>query len=50
MGVVAPVTGVLSAGVPVVVGIAMEGLPTTPVGFGLLLGLVAVVARLARPG
>ena len=50
MGVVAPVTGVLSAGVPVVVGIALQGLPTTPVGVGLLLGLVAVVLVSRVPG
>ena len=50
MGVVAPVTGVLSTGVPVIVGIGMQGLPTTPVGVGLLLGLAAVVLVSRVPG
>ena len=43
MGIVAPVTGVLAAAIPVAVGIALAGLPGPfrVVGFGL--GIVAVV-------
>lgn len=43
MGIVAPVTGVLAAAIPVAVGIALAGLPgpLRIVGFGL--GIVAVV-------
>ncbi len=43
MGVVAPVTGVLAAAIPVAVGIALAGIPgpLRVVGFGL--GIVAVV-------
>jgi uncharacterized membrane protein len=42
MGVVAPVTGVLAAVIPVVFGIAVEGLPTTMVIVGIGLAIVAV--------
>ena len=43
MGIVAPVTGVLAAAIPVVVGIALAGLPgpLRIIGFGL--GIVAVI-------
>lgn len=43
MGVVAPVTGVLAAGVPVVAGIVLEGLPGPTVLLGIVLAIVAVV-------
>jgi drug/metabolite transporter (DMT)-like permease len=43
MGVVAPVTGVIAASLPVVVGIAADGLPGTPVLVGIVAALVAVV-------
>jgi drug/metabolite transporter (DMT)-like permease len=43
MGVVAPVTGVIAATLPVVAGIAMAGLPAASVLAGILLALVAVV-------
>ena len=43
MGVVAPVTGVLAAVIPVVAGIVLEGWPTTLVLLGIGLAVVAVV-------
>jgi drug/metabolite transporter (DMT)-like permease len=43
MGVVAPVTGVIAASLPVFVGIAADGLPATPVLVGIVAALVAVV-------
>jgi uncharacterized membrane protein len=43
MGVVAPVTGVLAASLPVVVGIARLGLPAPAVSVGIGLALVAVI-------
>jgi drug/metabolite transporter (DMT)-like permease len=43
MGVVAPVTGVLAAVIPVVVGIAIEGLPPGIVMIGIVCAIVAVV-------
>lgn len=43
MGVVAPVTGVIAATLPVVAGIAMAGLPAASVLAGIVLALVAVV-------
>lgn len=43
MSVVAPVTGVLAAGLPVVVGIVLEGVPQAGVVAGIGLALVAVV-------
>lgn len=46
MGIVAPITGVLTAAIPVVVGIAAEGFPT-PVrlaGFGLALLAILLVS------
>lgn len=47
MSVVAPVSGVLAAAIPIPVSIAMEGLPTLPLVVGLVLGLVGIwlVAR-----
>ncbi|MBA2719851.1 MAG: EamA family transporter [Chloroflexi bacterium] len=43
MGVVAPVTGLIAASLPVVVGIVAEGLPPVPVVVGIGAALVAVV-------
>jgi uncharacterized membrane protein len=43
MGVVAPVTGVLAASIPVVFGVVLEGLPTPLVVVGIGLAIVAVV-------
>jgi drug/metabolite transporter (DMT)-like permease len=43
MGIVAPVTGVLAALIPVAAGIVLEGLPATMVLVGIGLALVAVV-------
>jgi drug/metabolite transporter (DMT)-like permease len=50
MAVVAPTTGVLAAVVPVVVGFALEGLPSTEVVVGIGLALVAVVLVTRAPG
>lgn len=52
MGVVAPVTGVLAATVPVVVGIVLEGLPGSGqvVGIGLAIVAVVLVSRAADAG
>ena len=51
MGVVAPVTGLIAASLPVAVGIVAEGWPATPVLVGILAALVAVVlvSRSADP-
>lgn len=51
MGVVAPVTGVLAAALPVAVGIVEDGLPraTVIVGIGLAFVAVALVSRVAGP-
>lgn len=43
MGIVAPVTGVIAALIPVAAGIALEGLPTTLVLVGIALAVLAVV-------
>jgi drug/metabolite transporter (DMT)-like permease len=43
ISVVAPVTGVLGAGVPVLVGVLLEGVPPPIVLAGIALGVVAVV-------
>jgi drug/metabolite transporter (DMT)-like permease len=43
MGVVAPVTGVLAASIPVLFGIVMQGPPPTLAGVGIGLAIVAVV-------
>lgn len=50
MGVVAPVTGLLAALLPVVFGITRDGLPATPVLVGIVLALVAVVLVSRVPG
>ncbi len=50
MGVVAPVTGLIAALLPVVVGIARDGLPSTAVLSGIVLALVAVVMVSRVPG
>ena len=50
MGVVAPVTGVLAAIVPVTIGFLTEGVPTTPVIAGIGTALVAVVLVTRAPG
>ena len=43
MGVVAPVTGVLAAIVPVAAGFVLQGLPAPPVWAGIGLAIIAVV-------
>jgi drug/metabolite transporter (DMT)-like permease len=43
MGVVAPITGVLAAAIPVIFGILLEGLPSPLVLFGIGIAIVAVV-------
>ena len=50
MGVVAPVTGVLAAIVPVAAGIFLEGLPPAIVLAGIVLAIVAVVLVSRVPG
>jgi drug/metabolite transporter (DMT)-like permease len=52
MSVVAPVTGVLAAAVPVVVGVVSEGLPEGSVllGIGLALAAVVLVSRVSDEG
>lgn len=50
MGVVAPVTGVIAATLPVVAGVAMAGLPATSVLIGIVLALVGVVLVSRVPG
>jgi drug/metabolite transporter (DMT)-like permease len=52
MGVVAPIAGVLGAGIPVVVGGVLEGLPTLAQVAGIALALVSVllVTRTSEPG
>jgi drug/metabolite transporter (DMT)-like permease len=52
MGIVAPVTGVLAAVIPVVGGIVLEGLPTVLVlaGIGLAILSVVLVSRVADEG
>ena len=50
MGVVAPVTGLLAAVLPVIAGIIRDGPPPTPVLTGILLALVAVVLVSRAPG
>jgi drug/metabolite transporter (DMT)-like permease len=50
MGVVAPVTGVLGASVPVAVGVVLEGAPPPIVGVGFALALVAVILVSRAPG
>ena len=43
MGVVAPVTGVIAATLPVIVGLAAQGWPWTEVVVGIILALTAVL-------
>lgn len=43
MGIVAPVTGVLAALIPVAAGILTEGIPSTLVLVGIVLAIVAVI-------
>jgi drug/metabolite transporter (DMT)-like permease len=43
MGIVAPVTGVLAAVIPVSAGIVLEGLPAAPVLVGIAVAIVAVI-------
>ena len=50
MGVVAPVTGVLAASVPVAVGVVLEGAPPPIVGAGIALAFVAVILVSRAPG
>jgi drug/metabolite transporter (DMT)-like permease len=50
MGVVAPVTGVLAAAIPVTVGIVTEGLPNPIVVGGIALAVIAVVLVSRVPG
>ena len=50
MGLVAAVTAAISAAVPVVVGAALEGLPTPLKMFGFLLAIAAVVTISAAGG
>lgn len=52
MGIVAPVTGVLAAVIPVIGGIVLEGVPATMVLVGIALAIVSVVlvSRVADEG
>lgn len=52
MGIVAPVTGVLAAIIPVVAGIILEGVPAVAVlvGIGLAIVSVVLVSRVADEG
>jgi drug/metabolite transporter (DMT)-like permease len=50
MGVVAPVTGVIGAVIPVVVGFALEGVPQPAAIAGIVIALVAVVLVTRAPG
>jgi drug/metabolite transporter (DMT)-like permease len=52
MGIVAPITGVLAAVIPVVAGIVLEGVPPPLVLVGIVLAIVAVllVSRVADEG
>lgn len=52
MGIVAPVTGILAAIIPVVAGIVLEGWPDALVMVGIVIALVAVilVSRVADEG
>ena len=49
MGVVAPVTGVLAALVPVSIGFLSQGVPGTPVIVGIVVALLAVVLVTRAP-
>jgi uncharacterized membrane protein len=50
MGVVAPVTGVLAASVPVGVGVVLEGPPPPIVAAGIALAFIAVILVSTAPG
>ncbi len=50
MGVVAPTTGVIGAVVPVLVGFALEGVPTAATVAGIVVALLAVVLVTRAPG
>ena len=52
MGIVAPVTGVLAAVIPVIGGIVLEGVPAVMVlaGIGLAILSVVLVSRVADEG
>ena len=52
MGIVAPVTGVLAAVIPVVAGVVLEGIPAPLVQLGIVVAVVAVVlvSRVADEG
>jgi drug/metabolite transporter (DMT)-like permease len=52
MGIVAPITGVLAAVIPVVAGIVLEGVPAAIVlaGIGLAVASVVLVSRVADEG
>jgi drug/metabolite transporter (DMT)-like permease len=52
MGIVAPITGVLAAVIPVVAGIVLEGVPPPLVLVGIILAILAVllVSRVADEG
>jgi drug/metabolite transporter (DMT)-like permease len=52
MGIVAPITGVLAAVIPVVAGIVLEGVPPPLVLLGIVLAILAVllVSRVADQG
>lgn len=50
MGVVAPVAAVLGAGVPVAIGLVIEGVPTPLQVVGIALGMIAVVLVSQVPG
>ena len=50
MGIVAPVTGLLVASIPVIAGSVLEGLPPPIAVFGIALAIVAVVVVSLSPG
>ena len=50
MGVVAPITGVLAASIPVLAGMVLQGLPVPTVLGGIAVALVAVVLVSMAPG
>lgn len=52
MGVVAPVAGVLVAGIPVIYGVSTQGSPPVPVvaGIGLAIASVVVISRVPAEG
>jgi hypothetical protein len=50
MGVVAPVAAVLGAGVPVAIGLVIEGVPGPLQVLGIVLGIVAVILVSQVPG